>query len=90
MIREKTIFTEWLDESHAEGLAEGESKGEKKGKHLLLLKQIEKRFGWVSDEIKQAIELLDSEDSDALAVDLFDLRTADDLKLWLRKMAIAK
>lgn len=82
MIREKTIFTEWLDESRAEGKIEG--------KHAFLLKQAEKRFGRIPDELKLSVENLNSEDSDALAMDLFDLRTMDDLKLWLEKMVTAR
>jgi hypothetical protein len=41
MIRETTIFSEWLDQRYAEGRTEGEIKG----KHFLLQKQLEKNWG---------------------------------------------
>jgi hypothetical protein len=77
MIREKTIFTEWFAQERAEG------------KHLLLLKQLEKKFGPSAPEMKSALQKLGSDESDALGLALFDLQTVDDLKGWLSKELVS-
>ncbi|MFQ5631801.1 MAG: DUF4351 domain-containing protein [bacterium] len=81
MIREKTIFTEWFEQERAEGKTEGKTEG----KHLLLLKQLEKKFGPISPEMKNALQKLGSDESDELGLALFDLQTVEDLKGWLYK-----
>ncbi len=87
MIRETTIFTEWLDQRYNEGRVEGEVKGEIKGeikgKRLLLQKVIEKKFGPWPRELKERLQPLNSDALDALAEALFDMTTIDDLRVWL-------
>lgn len=87
MIRETTIFTEWLDqrynEGRVEGEVEGEIKGEIKGKRLLLQKQLERKFGLLSRELKERLQPLNSDALDTLAEALFDMTTIDDLRAWL-------
>ncbi len=83
MIRETTIFTEWLDQRYNEGRVEGRVEGELSGKSLLLQKQLERKFGPLSPELKERLQKLNSEQLDALATTLFDLATTEDLRLWL-------
>jgi hypothetical protein len=83
MIRETTVFKEWFDQSRAEGRAEGETSG----KRLLLQKQLERKFGLLSQELKERMQKLDGEQLDALATALFDLATAEDLRSWLTQPA---
>lgn len=93
MIREKTIFSEWFDKAHEEGHAEGHAEGrteglvlgEIRGKHLLLQKLLEKKYGTLPAELKIAVLRLNSEDSDALAMDLYDLDNLGQLAEWFQK-----
>jgi predicted transposase YdaD len=91
MIRETNVFKEWFDQSRAEGRAEGRVEGlvegEISGKRLLLQKQLEKKFGLLSQEVKERLQKLNSEQLDALATILFDLATAEDLRAWLTQTA---
>lgn len=77
MIRETTIFSEWLTQSRTEG------------KNTLLLKQLEKKFGRLSSELKSAVEKLDAEQLDDLAMDILDLNDIDDLRIRLHVAAIS-
>lgn len=87
MIRETTIFTEWLDQRYQEGVVAGEltgeTKGELKGKRLLLQKQLERKFGPLARELKERLQPLDGDALDTLAEALFDMTTVDDLRAWL-------
>ncbi|MGH7600125.1 MAG: DUF4351 domain-containing protein [bacterium] len=87
MIRETTFFKEWFEQSHAEGHAEGRAEGELIGKRLLLQKQLERKFGLLSQELKAHLQKLDSSQLDALATTLFDLATTEDLRAWLTQPA---
>ncbi len=89
MIRETTIFKEWLDQSHAEGRVEGLVEGEISGKRLLLQKLLERKFGPLSQELKESLQKLNNEQLDALATTLFDLATTEDLRAWLMQTAVS-
>jgi hypothetical protein len=90
MIRETTIFTEWLDQRYNEGRVEGEIKGEIKGKRLLLQKQLDLKFGPLSRDLKERLQPLNSNALDALAEALFDMTTTDDLRAWLMHPAASQ
>lgn len=79
MIRETTVFKEWLDQRYNEGRVEGEISG----KRQLLQKQLEKKFGLLSPGIKERLLWINNEALDLLAVTLLDLTTVDDLSSWL-------
>jgi len=81
MLKEKTIFTEWFDESRAEGKQEGLHEA----RWLLLQKQIDKKFGYLSEETKKALPSLSDETLDALALDLLDLKSMEELSAWLSR-----
>jgi predicted transposase YdaD len=83
MVRETTIFKEWFDQSRAEGRAEGEVSGNRR----LLQKQLERKFGPLSQDLKEHLQKLDSAQLDALATALFDLATIEDLRAWLMQTA---
>jgi hypothetical protein len=88
MIRETTIFTEWFDqvrtEARTEGRAEGRAEGLAEGEIKVLTKLLERKFGLLPVELKESLQKLKIEESDALATDLFDFQSVDDLKAWLR------
>lgn len=81
MIRETTIFKEWLDQRYNEGRVDGEISG----KQRLLKKQLERKFGPLSQELKKQLQELDVEQLDLLAMDFLDLATVDDLQAWLMR-----
>ncbi|MEK7729393.1 MAG: DUF4351 domain-containing protein [candidate division KSB1 bacterium] len=81
MIRETTIFSEWLTQSRGEGKLEG--------KNTLLLKLLEKKFGRLSSELKSAVEKLDAEQLDDLAMDIFDFNNIEDLRIRLHISAMS-
>jgi hypothetical protein len=93
MIRETNVFKEWFDQSRAEGraegLAEGLAEGEIGGKQRLLQKLLERKFGLLSQELKEHLQKLNNEQLDALATALFDLTTAEDLRAWLTQTAVS-
>lgn len=91
MIRETTIFTEWFDKvrteaqtvGRAEGHAEGRAEGLVEGEIKVLTKLLERKFGSLPGELKNALHKLNIDESDALAMDLLDFKTIDDLRNWL-------
>ncbi len=88
MVRETTIFSEWLTQEHnkgwAEGKIKGEIEGEIKGKHVILQKLLEKRFGELATDVKISLQKLSGEQLDALTLAILDLQSLDDFKAWLR------
>jgi len=85
MIRETSIFKELFDQRYNEGRMEGRVEGEVSGNRRLLQKQIEKKFGPLSAELKVRLLELNSEALDSLATTLLELATVDDLRAWLIK-----
>ncbi len=93
MIRETTVFSEWLDqaeakgrvEGYAEGEIKGELKGELKGRHLTLQKLLERKFGPLAADVTLSLQKLRSEELEALTMAILDLKSFDDLRVWLQK-----
>jgi len=83
MFRETTIYTEWLEQRYNEGRVAGEVNG----KRLLLQKQFERKFGLLTQDLKERLQKFNSDQLDALATDLFDLATIEDLRIWLARSA---
>jgi len=85
MIRETSIFKELFDQRYNEGRVEGRVEGEVSGNRRLLQKQLEKKFGPLSAELKVRLLELNSEALDSLATTVLELATVDDLRAWLVK-----
>jgi hypothetical protein len=83
MIRETTVFKEWLEQRYNEGRIEGEISGQRR----LLQKQLEKKFGLLSPGIKERLHWINNEALDLLAVALLDLATVDDLHDWFANIS---
>lgn len=84
MIRETTIFSEWLDQAETKGQVEGYNEGEIKGKHILLQKLLERKFGLLTAELALSLSKLRSEDLEALTAVILDLQSLDELRAWLQ------
>jgi len=83
MIRETTIFTEWLNQKFDEGRAEGRNEGRNEGKRLVVQTQLVKKFGRLPQDLKDALEHLSGDKLDSLSTALFDLESVNDLRAWL-------
>ena len=68
-------------------IAEGERKGEQKGEHKsaarISLRLLERRFGAISDDLREMISSLSTEQLERLSEDLLDFTSLDDLAAWL-------
>ncbi len=84
MVRETTIFSEWLAQERDKGKLEGKLEGQLEGMHLMLQKLLEKRFGDLAWDIKLSLQKLSSEQSEALTLAILDLQSLDDFRAWLR------
>jgi predicted transposase YdaD len=89
MIRETTIFSEWLDQAEAKGRIEGYAEGENKGRHLTLQKLLERKFGPLTTELSLSLQKLRSEELEALTTAIFDLQSLDEFRAWLQSLQAA-
>lgn len=76
MIRETTIFSEWLDQA--------EHKDEIKGRHLTLQKLLTRKFGTLDSEVNLSLQQLNSSQLEALTMAIFDLQSLEDFHAWLK------
>ena len=81
----KTIAQHFIEEGEARGIAMGEARGEAmgelKGRRLLLLNQLQAKFGPLPSRIEQRVNELDVPDLDALAVKLIHADSLEALNL---------
>ena len=75
MLKESDFVIDWLEER--------EQKGREEGKRLLLLGLLAKKFGTLSAELQDQINQLSGLKLDNLSLAIFDLRDADELRVWL-------
>ncbi len=71
-------------EGREEGREEGITQGILQGERILLLRQLERRFGTVSLEAIALIETLNSQQLESLAEAIWDFNTREDLLSWLQ------
>lgn len=81
--------TSWEREGIRIGLEQGIEKGRQQGEILVILKQLERRFGRVSQASVKRIEKLPLESIEELAVALLDFEKPSDLTAWLKANAPA-
>ncbi len=65
----------------------GEARGEAKGKSELIVRQLNRRFGQVSEELLEIIGKLPIDQLEQLGEDLLDFSTSQDLADWLQHFA---
>ncbi len=78
IMKESVIYQDIL----AKGLTEGEILGVKKGEANLVLKQLNRRIGFISPEFEQKIRDKSIEELESLGEALLDFQTLDDLINW--------
>lgn len=89
MIRETTLFSEWLDQAEAKGRVEGRVEGRDEGRHLTLQKILERKFGPLAADLTLALQKLKSAELEALTLAILDLQSLDDFRLWLQNLQSA-
>ncbi len=70
-----------------EGKEEGRQEGQQEGEQaliLLILRQLQKRLGELSPQVRARIQSLSLPQLEALGVALLDLTTIEDLRDWLQ------
>ena len=71
-------------EGRVEGRVEGIIKGREQGSATLLLRQLTRLCGVLSDDVEQDVRKLSLEQSQNLGEALLDFHTLEDLKSWLK------
>ncbi|MBE9040265.1 Rpn family recombination-promoting nuclease/putative transposase [Oscillatoriales cyanobacterium LEGE 11467] len=87
-IRKQEIFLEdrrgALSFAKREGREEGREEGRIEGERSLLIRQLERRFGELSQDAIALVEALSSQQLDALGAAIWDFNTREDLLNWLQ------
>jgi len=88
-LRQTRVYQEAMEEGEVKGRQEGEAKGRQEGRQneakTLLVRQLSKRFGKLTNRQEQQIEELSVENLEDLGEALFDFLNAADLDGWLQK-----
>ncbi|WP_124682040.1 DUF4351 domain-containing protein [Candidatus Viridilinea mediisalina] len=82
-IPESPLISKWKEEGRAEGVEEGIEKGIEKGHLELLLRQLVRRCGPLSEPLTRQIQALPATQMLDLAEALLDFTGRDDLEQWL-------
>jgi len=76
-----------LEEGIQKGLEEGIQKGLEEGEANLLIRQLNRRFGSLTDNQKQKVRSLSIPQLESLAEDLLDFENISDFEKWLEKVS---
>ncbi|MFB2924260.1 Rpn family recombination-promoting nuclease/putative transposase [Aerosakkonema funiforme] len=68
-----------------EGREEGRKEGEQQGKSQLIIRQMKKRFGEITEAINSQIESLSIQNLESLGEDFLDFNSLSDLERWLER-----
>lgn len=82
------IVTSWMQEGIKQGLEQGLKQGLEQGKKrelALVLRQLNKRLGNITEELKTTLEQLSIEKLEELGEALLDFSTESDLTTWLNQ-----
>lgn len=87
----ETLVKYWQDKAKEEGiqkgLEEGIQKGLEEGEANLLIRQLNRRFGSLTENQKQKVRSLSIPQLESLAEDLFDFENISDFEKWLEKVS---
>jgi hypothetical protein len=78
------VYEQWRKETLQEGRQEGIQVGLQQGERSLILRQLSRRVGVMSPEVRSQVELLPLHRLEVLSEALLDFENADDLMDWLR------
>jgi predicted transposase YdaD len=84
IMRESVIYQEILQEGEQKGERLGEERGILKGERTVILRQLARRIGDITPELKSQIQSLSLYQLEALADALLDFSSLADLRTWLQ------
>jgi predicted transposase YdaD len=76
--------TRVYQEGHQEGHQEGRQEGRQEGERSLILKQLDRKLGSISADLRSQVESLSVSQLEALGEALLDFSSIEDLKTWLQ------
>lgn len=82
---ESVTYRELVETSEQRGIQRGRQEGRQEGEVLLTLRQLNHKFGPLSEDMSQQIRSLAIPQLEALAEALLDFQTPTDLILWLQQ-----
>ena len=71
-----------LSEEREQARKEGRNEGRVEGKEELLIKQLNKKIGKLSEETIKKLKSIDNNVLDKIAIDIFDIDSIEDLKKY--------
>jgi predicted transposase YdaD len=83
------ILEQGLQTVVQQGIQQGIEQGQRHGEAALVLRQLQRRFGLVGNELEAHIRSLSIEQLEALGEDLLDFGQLEDLMSWLARNPIA-
>ncbi len=87
-IKQTHVYQEAREEGRLEGLPEGRQEGRQNEATKLLVFQLSKRFGKLTNQLEQQIGELSIEKLEGLAEDLLDFANVSDLDEWMGRTSI--
>ncbi len=81
-LKETRVYQDARQEGLQEGRQEGFQEGRQEGELSLVLRQLNRRFGKLSDRLTLSIQTLEMPQIEELADQLLDFRSIDDLDNW--------
>jgi predicted transposase YdaD len=83
MLKETSIVQEWLDERYNDGKLSGKIEGKIEGKRALLQTLLTQRFGYLTPELINKLQLSSNEQLDRLGAVVLSLNSLEELQAWL-------
>ena len=81
---EATRLGEAIEEGLERGKTEGKSQGIAQGKADILIKQLNKKFNSLPQDIENSIKKLSEDKLEILALDIFDLKSLDEVYKYIK------
>lgn len=85
-MRESPIYQDILQEGREKGLQQGLQQGKREGELALVLRQLTRRVGSITPEVRSQISALSLTQLEELGEALLDFADAGDLRAWLQSL----
>ncbi|AOY82656.1 DUF4351 domain-containing protein [Moorena producens JHB] len=83
VMQESVIYQKIIQKGHKLGLLEGKLEGRQEEGYSIVIRQLTRRFGNVSDQLLEGIQKLSIAQLEELSEALLDFETVTDLTVWL-------
>lgn len=81
----RMLIEDGIEKGRKEGIEQGIAQGIEKGKSETLIKLLIKKFGFLSEEYKNKISKLSKETIDIILMEIFDIKSINELDKYLSK-----